>query len=126
MSFEYYNDIFIMNFFILDLKEKGWEILQFTSNRYKRDAHEQYLDYSNQISHGIIGQEFDNVVVIVDQHFRYKDNGELDYFANSHYLADKMLFQNMTRTRNQLKILILNNPVILDRCLTLLTPPQSQ
>lgn len=126
VSFEYYSNISTMQFFMHDLRSKGWEILQFTPNRYKKDAHEHYLDFANQNSHNVIGQEFDNVVVVVDEHFKYKDNGELDYFARSHYLADKMLFQNMTRTRNQLKILILNNPIILERCLTLLNPLQSQ
>lgn len=128
VSFDYYSSIIDMLIAMHNLKESGWEILQLTPNisHYKKASHEIYLNNTSQKSHDVIGQEFDNVVVIVDQHFRYKDNGELDYFANSHYLADKMLFQNMTRTRNKLKILILNNPVILDRCLTLLTPRKSQ
>ncbi|HIE5765848.1 TPA: hypothetical protein ACXN3T_000575 [Proteus mirabilis] len=102
------------------LNHTGWNVLQLTPNIYNVAAHEQYLDITSKKSHYVIGQEFDNVVVIIDQHFSYKNNGELDYFAHSYYPADKMLFQNMTRTRNKLKILIFNNPVILERCLTLL------
>ncbi|WP_272688538.1 DNA/RNA helicase domain-containing protein [Providencia sp. PROV128] len=126
VSFEYYDNISDMMFFMLDLKSKEWEILQFTPPLIGSSTHQRYLDDSNQKSHGVIGQEFDNVAVIVDPYFNYDKNGDLTYTGDSYYPANKMLFQNMTRTRNQLKILILNNPVILERCLTLLTPPQSQ
>ncbi len=109
-----------MMFFMLNLKSKEWEILQFTPPLIGLSTHQRYFDNSNQTSHGVIGQEFDNVAVIVDPYFNYDKNGDLTYSGDSYYPANKMLFQNMTRTRNQLKILILNNPVILDRCLTLL------
>lgn len=122
VSFEYYDNISDMIFFMRNLKSKGWEVLQFTPPVHGWNTHQKYLDPSNQKSHSVIGQEFDWVAVIIDSAFRYNDNGDLAYSGHSYYSAVKMLFQNMTRTRNQLKILILNNPVILERCLTLLTP----
>ncbi|SXY90694.1 Uncharacterized conserved protein [Klebsiella pneumoniae] len=126
VSFEYYSDINDMRFFMQGIKDSGWEILRLTPTSYGIDAHEEYSNNIYQNSHHIIGQEFDKVAVVIDSHFNYHTSGELAYFGRSYYPADKMLFQNMTRTRNQLKILILNNPVILERCLTLLNPSQSQ
>lgn len=126
VSFEFYSTMSAIKLAMCYLKNKGWNVLQLTPNKYGVAAHEKYLDITCKKSHYVIGQEFDKVVVIVDSHFNYNTSGQLTYLGRSFYPAEKMLFQNMTRTRNQLKILILNNPVILDRCLTLLTPPQSQ
>lgn len=126
VSFEYYSTLDAIKLAIRYLNNTGWNVLQLTPNRYNVAAHEKYLDITCKKSHYVIGQEFDNVAVIVDPYFNYDKNGDLTYTGHSYYPANKMLFQNMTRTRNQLKILILNNPVILDRCLTLLTPRKSQ
>ncbi|MEY0216633.1 ATP-binding protein [Providencia rettgeri] len=124
--FEYYTSIDDVKLQLQYLWKLGWTVLQFSPDFYRRDSHAKLLESRNLLSHQTIGQEFDNVAVIVDEYFYYKYNGELSYSGSTEYDADKMLFQNMTRTRNKLKILILNNPVILDRCLTLLTPRKSQ
>ncbi|WP_369310558.1 DNA/RNA helicase domain-containing protein [Providencia rettgeri] len=126
VSFEYYSNLDYLKLAIKYLKLEGWEVLQLTPNRYGIATHENYLDHYNKKSHSVIGQEFDKVGVIIDTFFYYAPNGDLSYSGRSYYSAVKMLFQNMTRTRNQLKIIILNNPTILERCLTLLNPPKFQ
>ncbi|MGS8098430.1 ATP-binding protein [Providencia sp. PROV_01] len=126
ISFEYYAFINDVKSAMQYLKQSGWEVLQLTADVREQNYHARYLDRTNYVSHRVIGQEFDNVAVIIDDYFHYNIIGDLTYRVTSYYNAEKMLFQNMTRTRNQLKILILNNPVILDRCLTLLTPRKSQ
>ncbi|RZH99422.1 ATP-binding protein, partial [Staphylococcus condimenti] len=56
----------------------------------------------------IIGQEFNKVAVILDEGFQYK-NGYLGYYGEYYYNPRQMLFQNLTRAREKIKIIIINN-----------------
>ena len=104
----------------MSLNTSEWEILKFTPSQYNNEHHEKYSHSSNKASHGVIGQEFDSVVVTVDSLFYYNQNGDLKYRGNTYYNPVKMLFQNITRTRKRLKIVIINNSEILDRCVSVL------
>ena len=69
----------------------------------------------NRKSYGtnqIIGQEFENVVVTLDQHFSYNDDGILESDYNEYYPFSEFssLFQALTRVRKKLIILIYDNP----------------
>jgi len=75
---------------------------------------------SSKTSHRVIGQEFDNVVITIDQFFSYNKDGELIYRGGSYYEPVKMLFQNITRTRKRLSVVIIDNSEILDRCISVL------
>lgn len=102
-----------------------WKILIPTSSSYSLEYHDEYLcqlssEYKKN-AHNVIGQEFDNVVVIIDKFFDYQHTGKLIYSNNTYYDATKMLFQNLTRTRKKLKIIIIENQKILSRCLDLLS-----
>lgn len=97
-----------------------WEILRFTPSQYKNEHHEKYSKEFSKTSHKVIGQEFDGVVVTVDQFFSYDGNGNLIYKGNAYYDPPKMLFQNITRARNKLNIVIIGNPELLSRCITIL------
>ncbi|MGX4798767.1 hypothetical protein, partial [Pasteurella multocida] len=66
----------------------------------------------------VIGQEFDNVVIIIDGLFSYNSYGELIYNERIYYDAVKMLFQNITRVRQKLKLIIIDNSELFDRCLS--------
>lgn len=76
--------------------------------------------FSTETSHKVIGQEFDKVVVTIDKHFSYNENGQLVYRGSSYYHPVKMLFQNITRTRKKLNIVITGNSEIMDRCVNIL------
>lgn len=95
---------------------KQWKFIQFTPSQYNHEFHEEYK-LSDITSHSVIGQEFDNVVVVVDQYFTYNQDGRLSYKNKTYYNAPKMLFQNMTRVRRKIKIIFINNDEVFDRCL---------
>lgn len=116
----YFDNIDDARDFIMSLNTSEWEILKFTPSQYKNEHHEKYSHTSNKASHGVIGQEFDSVVVTVDSFFYYNQNGDLKYSGNTYYNPVKMLFQNITRTRIRLNIVIINNTEILDRCVSIL------
>jgi len=121
IEISYFNNDDDAREFLYILSEQNWEVLRFTPSQYTNEKHGKSALAIFQTSHGIIGQEFDNVGVIVDQYFFYNEDGKLQYGSKSHYHAAKMLFQNITRTRKKVHIVIINNPEILNRCLSILT-----
>jgi hypothetical protein len=102
------------------LRGQGWSVLRFTPSQYYKEHHQEYSDVLNAVSHGVIGQEFDNVVVVIDKLFLYDDNGELVYGGRVYYNPVKMLFQNVTRTRKRLSVVIIDNGEMLSRCFSIL------
>jgi len=71
-------------------------------------------------THKIIGQEFDNVVVVIDDTFLYTRN-KLSVNESGYYDKLNMFYQNITRARNKINIVILNNKEVLNRCLEVLS-----
>ncbi len=94
-----------------------WKVIRFTPSQYQREHHETYSAGISSTSHDVIGQEFDGVAVIVDQFFSYNHQGNLVYTGRAYYQPAKMLFQNMTRARARLRLIIINNPIILNACM---------
>lgn len=106
--------------YLESIRVKGWEVLRFTPSQYNNEHHETYSSLQNKTSHGVIGQEFDNVAVVIDQFFSYSQNGELIYKGGAYYHPVKMLFQNITRTRIKLNVVVIGNSELLNRCASML------
>lgn len=106
--------------YLCGLNEERWEVLRFTPSLYKHEFHEEYIESSKTTSHGVIGQEFDAVAVAIDKNFTYDSGGQLTYLDDIYYFAPNMLFQNLTRARKKLNIVIIENEEVLNRCLTIL------
>ena len=51
----------------------------------------------------------------------YNKDGKLVTYNNYLYREDKMLYQILTRARRKLHLVILNNTVVLERCLNLMS-----
>ena len=120
IDFEYYDEIDDAREYISSLREGDWEVVRFTPSQYNREHHKKYSDCNCQTSHEIIGQEFDNVVIVLDKFFHYNGSDNLDYSAYAYYNPVKMLFQNITRTRKKLKLIVIDNDEILGRCMKIL------
>lgn len=120
IGINYFNDIDSAKNYLDGLNRSEWEILRFTPSQYQVEHHEKYSEESSSTSHQIIGQEFDGVVVVIDKFFSYADDGDLIYLAKTYYDSPKMLFQNITRTRKRLNIVIIQNIQILNRCIAIL------
>jgi hypothetical protein len=130
-----YENITIQNFekidcvrdYVTRLEDCGWVYVSYTNLLYGSSIYETYniISSSPQNAHDVIGQEFDKVVVIVGEKFEYKETGELTHqVTNGPHMPHKMLFQAITRVRKELKIIIVNNPQILERCIEILNSPQ--
>ena len=115
----YFNNINESKEFQQYLNTEGWIVIRFTPDLFKLRSYENF--FINSISsHEVIGQEYDNVTVVIDRLFLYDKNGNLQYSGNVYYHPVKMLFQNLTRVRKKLHIIIVNNEEILNRCLNIL------
>lgn len=120
IELNYFKDIDDAKGFLTVLSKQGWEVIRFTPSQYGKEHHEKCSLYHHETSHKVIGQEFDKVAVIIDKNFTYNKDGNLVYSGKSYYSPAKMLFQNMTRTRKKLNIIIIDNNDILERCLSVL------
>ncbi|NWO11939.1 AAA family ATPase [Chromohalobacter salexigens] len=120
IDFEYFTDSSNVKSYVSLISSEGWEVLRLTPSRYNSEHHESYSHISSKNSHRVIGQEFDNVAVVIDEYFSYDSNGRLIYNSSTYYDSVKMLFQNITRTRKKLKLIIIGNRQILNRCLSVI------
>lgn len=120
IKISYFNNADDAKTYLNGLDESEWEVLRFTPSQYNYEHHETYFDAWSKTSHQIIGQEFDNVAIAIDQFFAYDDSGDLTYRGNAYYAPIKMLFQNITRARRRLNLVIIGNQEIMKRCLAIL------
>ena len=120
VELNYYENTYDAKECIEVLVSKGWKTINYTPSKGRSSPYDDYnvaLDKEN--AHSVIGQEFDKVIAVIDSHFYY-NNGELsirNYNKKPYYNPTKMLYQIVTRTRKRLNIIIINNPLILERCL---------
>lgn len=101
------------------LKETGYEFIKFTPSMYKL-GHMDHMP-SGITSHRVIGQEFDNVVVVLNNEFFYKKKIlNARSHPNPDYLYVKLFYQSATRAREKLAIIIENNEGLLEKIIELL------
>jgi len=109
--------------FLLQLKSEDWKIINYTPSTVHTLPYEIHkIDDEPDNAHRVIGQEYDNVVAVIDKYFYYKDNklSTKNYEDPPYYHPTKMLFQIVSRTRIKLNVVIINNQDILSRCLDIL------
>ncbi len=104
------------------LKTKGWNYIHLTASGINQNDKLREVEFSSrQSAHKVIGQEFDNVVVVISSDFYYNDGKILKYKdINWHYNPIETLFQAVSRTRKKLKFVIINNPEIYKACMKII------
>lgn len=120
IELSYFNSLEDAKCYIETLGDFGWEVIRFTPSQYGNEHHEKYCAGAKKTSHRVIGQEFDNVAIPIDQYFSYNVDGKLYYRGGAYYNMTKMLFQNITRARKRLNIVIIGNEEVFSRCLSVL------
>lgn len=109
VSIEFFNDIDDLKEYICFLKDNDWASITYTTSQYNPDDPYQGLCFvSDKTAHDVIGQEFPKVMLVMDENFRYSDNGRLSV-RKSYYSAEGMLYQIVTRVVYKLKIIVYNN-----------------
>lgn len=120
IQINYFDSIEDAKAYLNSLNDAEWEVLRFTPSQYNKEHHENYFDTWSKTSHQVIGQEFDGVAIALDKFFQYNGAGDLTYNGGAYYEPTKMLFQNITRARRRLNLVVIGNQAVLDRCLAIL------
>lgn len=99
----------------------GYQFINFTPSRYYDSSFSKYQHYTSANTHNVIGQEFDNVIMYLDKHFYYADNklSDTNHIYNK-YLLKPMLMQGITRTRNKLVLVVVDNKDLFENILSIL------
>lgn len=122
INIEYFSEVNEARKYAMILNEQGWEVINYTPGFNDFPYEKLNVPFYNN-AHEVVGQEYDNVVAIIDQYFYYNENKMLStkgYNSTPRYHPTKMLFQILTRARKKVTIIIVNNPEILEKCLKIL------
>lgn len=111
-TYEYANKL------ILVYKEQGYKYISFTPSKYNRHNIDKL--YKDENTHKVIGQEFDNVLMVINESFEYMEDGRLGAYDHPvhNYLFAQLLYQGLTRVREKLAIIVLNNKELFVKLLT--------
>ncbi|ASF41800.1 hypothetical protein CBG49_01135 [Capnocytophaga endodontalis] len=122
IKINFFKNYSLVKNYLSNLNVNEWEIINFTNSRNVRYEYEEYNVSDRVNSHGVLGQEFDNIAVVIDDTFSYNSTKELSVRNENKYFYDKlgMLYQNITRARKKLNVVIVNNQEVLSRCLEVL------
>lgn len=96
---------------LIDLYEKkfGYVFISYTQSVYKPGSIDAYPNKHD--THHVIGQEYDKVMIVIDENFRYDNDGRIQgrIHPNPDYLFYKLLYQGVSRSREKLCVLVVNN-----------------
>lgn len=120
VSVEFFDDAKLVGRYWRELDSNVWKKLRLTPSLYNSEYHENFYGDVGMTSHSVIGQEFNAVAIIIDDMFYYNSEGQLSYKVANYYAAVGMIFQNITRAREFLKIIIVGNADVHSRCLDIL------
>lgn len=97
------------NELITYFKEHDYKYISFTPSKFKPHEIDSFLSSNN--THTVIGQEFDNVVMLMGQNFQYhEDRLKSNIHPNPDYIFSKLFYQGITRARLKLVIIVHRNP----------------
>ena len=111
--------------------ESDWQVLNYTKDMYNKRNIDK-MCAAGLTAHDIIGQEFDKIIVPLDSNFFYKEQIVVDEKTGesrlikflkttyNYYPLEKMLYQNVTRTRGKIEFVIIENRSIFNEICGLL------
>lgn len=120
ISFYLTKDLKDAELYIEYLKTRGWEHIYLTPSRFNQEPLDKVKFSSTNSSHQAIGQEYDKVVVAINSSFYYTENSKLSYSGKYYYNPLETLFQAITRTRKELKFVIINNDKLYMKCIEII------
>lgn len=100
-------------------QQQDYTYINYTGSNYDNTPFDNYPKLYN--AHKVIGQEFDNVIMVLDSTFYYNQYDVLCSASHptGNYIYTKMLFQGLTRTREKLCIIVVGNIELFDKIIEL-------
>ncbi len=119
VSLAYANNIKEAKILIEYYRQKNYIFINYSKSNYNYSPYSQYAeDYD---THHVIGQEFDNVLMIMDDSFYYNDNGVLqaEEHPNPDYLYPNLFYQGVTRVREKIALIIVANADLFEKIVSI-------
>ena len=110
----------IKNYYV---ESKKYRFINFTSSIFNETPFDVYCNGEYVSTHRAIGREFSKVVCVIDNNFYYDEDGKLCALGHvtHNYLYDKMLYQNLTRARDRICIIVMGNKDLFSRIISMLS-----
>ncbi len=104
-------------------KNKGYTFINYTNSKSVRSNIDFFTKYEYCSTHDVIGQEFDNIIMYMDENFYYDKQGFLHAHTHPHknYLYTNLLFQGVTRVREKLCLVVINNLPLFNNLISLVS-----
>lgn len=118
ITIEYVDDYNSAKRFANHLQTKDWKAITFTGSRFSKEPLDNLSTVCDTKAHDVIGQEFEKVVFFMDGNFKYFEDGTLKVRQN-YYSAKGMLYQIVTRVVSKLKIIVIGDPELYYKLLTI-------
>ena len=110
--------------FASQLIEKNWTVINLTPGYNQEEYYKDFEEISEYSSHNVIGQEFDKVATFIGSNFHYNQlTGDLTS-DNTYYPSVKTLFENLTRTKEELYLIIIDNIEVFRQCIKIINSPE--
>lgn len=99
---------------------KGYVFINYAKVREDINPFSEYEEDFDVES--VIGREFDQVVVLMDSSFSYDEDGKLQGipFPDPDYIYPNLFYQGVTRVREKLALIIINDPELFARAVSIL------
>ena len=118
VTVEYMDDFHALKSYVAFLETMGWMPITYTTSQHNVDPYDKVAAICEKNAHTVIGQEFSKVVFVMNENFRYSEDGRLEV-RKSYYSAKGMLYQIVTRVVDELKIIVSNNPELYVKLLSI-------
>lgn len=95
---------------------KEYKVLRYTGDKNQKGCLYPF-EHNDENAHRLIGQEFSNVAIPINSSFYYEKRGEAYILKakDRKYASVKMLYQNLTRAKDKLKLVVVGNKPLFDR-----------
>ena len=105
-------------------RSKGYTFINYSKSNYNESPYSAYDEDFD--THHVIGQEFDNVVMLMDSSFYYDETGMLQGIAhpNPDYLYPNLFYQGATRAREKLALIIVSAPTLFSKVVSIVKPSE--
>ena len=101
-------------------RNQGYVFINYSKSNYNYSPYAQYEEDFD--THHVIGQEFDNVLMLMDNSFYYDEQGILQGVPhpNPDYLYPNLFYQGITRVREKIALVIVKAPELFEKISSIL------
>ena len=96
-------------------RQNGYVFINYSKSNYESSPYAAYEEDFD--THHVIGQEFDKVVMLMDNSFYYDEEGVLKGIPhpNPDYLYPNLFYQGVTRVREKLSLIVVDAPALFEK-----------